>query len=230
MLPELTAVLAQVPVNGKPEDYAAAIVEENCLGKQTAATRRHSLQHLRELYALDMSVPLFRVLRRVWQTDESSGALLALLACLARDPLLRATASTVVKMAEGTEFQRGTAREAVKNSIQDRLNDATLEKVLRNTASTWSQSGHLEGRTFKMRRTVQPSPTAVAFALYLAHVAGFGTSESFSCGWITVLDCGRSAALELAGSAKRLGLLDLRSAGDVIDLNLDRLDPYLFKG
>ena len=34
-----------------------------------------------------------------------------------------------------------------------------------------------------------------------------------------------SAALELATGAKRLMLLDLRTAGDVIDLHLDRLDP-----
>ena len=35
----------------------------------------------------------------------------------------------------------------------------------------------------------------------------------------------RTIALDLAIEAKRLGLLDLRVAGDVFDLNLDRLDP-----
>jgi len=30
----------------------------------------------------------------------------------------------------------------------------------------------------------------------------------------------------LATAAKRLGLLDLRIAGEVLELNLDRLDPY----
>ncbi len=46
-----------------------------------------------------------------------------------------------------------------------------------------------------------------------------------STGWLKVLDCGASSALELATAAKRMGLLDLRMAGDVFDLNLDRLDP-----
>jgi hypothetical protein len=84
----------------------------------------------------------------------------------------------------------------------------------------------MEGRTFKFRRIVRPTPACVAFALYLAHAAGFAVEESLTTGWLKVLDCGPSAALELATGAKRLGLIDLRVAGDVIDLKLDRLDPY----
>jgi hypothetical protein len=57
-------------------------------------------------------------------------------------------------------------------------------------------------------------------------VAGFAVKESLTSGWIKVLDCSTSAALELAMSAKRMGLIDLRMAGDIIDLNLNRLDPF----
>jgi hypothetical protein len=225
MLEELATVLAIVP-DGKSEAYATAIVEENCLGKQTVATRRHSLQHLRELYGLDPSIPLFRVLSGLWHVDATSGPLLALLSSLARDPLLRATAAVIIDMPEKTEFQRSAVREALADSVQDRLNESTTNKAVRNAASTWSQAGHLEGRTFKFRRLVQPTPSSIAFALYLARVAGFAVKESLTSGWIKVLDCSTSAALELAMSAKRMGLIDLRMAGDIIDLNLNRLDPF----
>jgi len=40
-----------------------------------------------------------------------------------------------------------------------------------------------------------------------------------------VLDCSTSTAMELALEAKRIGLIDLRSSGDVFELNLARLDP-----
>ena len=226
MLEELATVLGIVPPDGKSEVYATAIVEENCLGKQTVATRRHSLQHLRELYGLDPSIPLFRVLSGLWHVDTASGPLLALLSSLARDPLLRATAAVVIGMPEKTEFQRTAVRQALADSVQDRLNESTINKAVRNAASTWSQAGHLEGRTFKFRRLVQATPTSTAFALYLARVAGFAVNESFASGWIRVLDCGTSAALELATAAKRMGLIDLRMAGDIIDLNLNRLDPF----
>lgn len=225
MLEELTAVFSATPPNSKPEAYAAAVVEDNCLAKQTAATRKHSLQHLRELYGLDPSIPIFRVLTRLWQVESAGRPLLALLASLARDPLLRATADLIIGMPEGAELQRTAMREALAKAVHNRLNESTLNKVARNAASTWSQSGHLEGRTFKFRRSVRPTPSSLSFALYLAQAAGFSTEESFSSGWVRVLDCTSSTALELATAAKRLGLIDLRTAGDVIDLNLSRLDP-----
>lgn len=225
MLDELSAVLSAVPANSQPESYALAVIEDNCLSKPTVATRRHSLQHLRELYGLDRSIPLFRVLTRLWQIDPPGRALLALLSSLARDPLLRATAEAIICLPVGAEFQRSAMREALLQVVTDRLNESTLNKVVRNAASSWSQSGHLEGRTFKFRRPVRATAASVSFALYVAHVAGFSTEESFSSGWLRVLDCSSSAALELATAAKRLGLLDLRMAGDVIDLRLDRLDP-----
>src|SRR5579884_3851120 len=225
MLEELTAVLSATTPGSKPQDYAAAVVEENCLAKQTAATRKHSLQHLRELYGLDPRIPLFRVLTRLWQIDSAGRPLLALLASLARDPLLRATADLIIGMPEGAELQRAAMRDVLMKTVHNRLNESTLNKVIRNAASTWSQSGHLQGRTFKFRRTVRATPSSVSFALYLAQAAGFSTEESFRSGWVRVLDCNASTGLELAATAKRLGLIDLRAAGDVIDLNLNRLDP-----
>ncbi len=225
MLEELTALLSATSPNSRLEDYAAAVVEENCLAKQTAATRKHSLQHLHELYGLDPGIPLFRILRRLWQIDSAGRPLLALLATLARDPLLRATANPIIGMKEGAELQRTAMREALAKAVQSRLNDSTLNKVARNAASSWSQSGHLQGRTFKFRRAVPATPSAVAFALFLADAAGFSTEESFRSAWVRVLDCNSSAVMELAATAKRLGLIDLRAAGEVIELNLNRLDP-----
>jgi hypothetical protein len=226
MLEELTATFASVPADARLPAYASAIVEENCLGKQTVSTRRLTLQRLRELYALDPSVPIFRILRRLWDVDEEGRPQLALLCSLARDPLLLATADVIIRLPENAEFQRTAMRESLSATVNDRWNESTLNKVVRNAASSWSQSGHLEGRTFKFRRTVHPSAAALAFALYLAHAAGFSVEETLASGWIKVLDCGVSPALELAAAAKRQGLLDLRVAGDVIDLRLDRLDPF----
>jgi hypothetical protein len=78
---------------------------------------------------------------------------------------------------------------------------------------------------FKRRRLVSPTPAAVAFALYLGHAAGFRGAEIFASAWLRVLDSDPSRARHLAVEAKRVGLLDLRMAGDVIELNLFRLDP-----
>lgn len=225
MLDELEALLSATPVDAKPDQHANAVIEENCLGKQTVANRRHSLQHLRELYGLDSNLPLFRILVRLWHSDSAGRPLLALLAALARDPLLRASSQATVTLPEGAEFQRSAARASIAKAVGDRLGDSTIEKVVRNTASSWAQAGHLQGRTFKIRRRVKPTPATVAFALYLADAAGFHGHESLTSNWFKVLDCSTSTAMELALEAKRIGLIDLRSSGDVFELNLARLDP-----
>lgn len=225
MLAELGAVLEAVPEKGSRADYVAAIIEGNCLSKATAATRRLSSQRLRELYGLNPDLPLFRVLRRLWTLDPDSRPLLALLTAMARDPLLAATCPAVIPLPAGAEMQREPMKAALRTVVGDRLNDSILEKVVRNAASSWAQSGHLEGRTFKKRRLVHPTPATAAFALYLAHAVGFRGADLFTSGWFRLLDCDPSQAGQLALEAKRLGLIDLRMAGEVVDLNVARLDP-----
>ena len=225
MLAELEAVFEATEDNAERGDYISAINDANCLSKETAATRRLSSQRLSELYGLEPGLPLFRVLRRLWDIDLTNHPRLALLAAVARDPLLAATASSVIPLAPGMEFQREPMKIALRNTVGDRLNDSTLDKVCRNTASSWTQSGHLEGRTFKKRRLVLASPATAAFALYLAHAAGYRGAEIFSSAWFRLLDCDPSQARHFALEAKRLGLIDLRMAGDVIELDVARLDP-----
>jgi hypothetical protein len=225
MLAELASVLNAVPASVSRRDYADAVIEGNCLRKPTTSTRRLSLQRLSELYALDPEIPIFRVLRQLWDADPVSRPLLAILAALSRDPLLMATAHAIVPLADGLEMPRKSMAEGLREKVGVRLSDATLDKVIRNTASSWSQSGHLSGRTFKIRRKIQPTPRAVAFALYLGVGSGFHGEELLASGWIRTLDCSPSQALNLAVEAKRLGLLDLRVAGDVFDLSFNRLDP-----
>jgi hypothetical protein len=139
---------------------------------------------------------------------------------------LLATVEVIIRMPANTEFQRTAMRDAVAEVVQERLNESTLNTVVRNTASSWTQTGHLEGRTFKFRRLVRATPPTVALALYLAHAAGFPAKESLNTGWLKILDCDVSASLDLAAAAKRMGLLDLRVGGGIIDLEFDRLDPF----
>lgn len=227
MLEELQAVLAAAPGAVDRAGYTAAIVDENCLQKPTASTRRTSSQRLTELYALDPFVLSFRVMRRLWEVEERARPLLALLAALARDPLLRASAAPILSQPIGGELQREPIRSAVRELAGERMNDDTVDKVVRNVSSSWTQTGHLTGRTFKFRQRVDAGPTAVAFALWLGNAAGFRGDELLTSGWVAALDCTASSARGLALEAKRLGLIDLRSAGDVMEFGLEKLDPGL---
>lgn len=225
MLAELEAVLGSALETADRAAYASAIIESNCLGKPTASTRRLSNQRLGELYALDPRAPVFCVLRKLWNIDACAHPLLAMLAALARDPLFMASALPILSLPIGAELQRASVRETLRAVVGERMNDAVLDKVVRNVASSWTQTGHLQGRTFKVRQRVQAQPTSLVFALYLGYLAGFRGEALFSNGWIAALDCTASSARALALEAKRVGLIDFHGAEDVIEVGFEHLDP-----
>ena len=234
MLDELTQLLDAVPGEARRQDYAHAVTHDNCLGKRTAATRQLSLQRLTELYGLDGRLLLFRALRNLWGRHASSRPLLALLLALVRDPLLRATAGAVIATPLGHEFGRQAMKDCLCEAVGDRLNEATLDKVVRNAASSWTQSGHLRGRGRKTRQRVEAAPAAVTYALLVGFATGRRGRLLFDAPWTAVLDASPGALVDVAVDANRLGLLDLKHSGRMIDVSFPmmftRRDWELFRG
>lgn len=223
MVEELSALLAACPVNAKRDDYVRAATEENCLGKRTVSTRRLTFQRLSELYGLDESMPLFRLLRVFWHADEGARPQLAFLTALARDPLLRATAPVVMEMAPGEEIARQRLTDALRAAVQDRLNDDSLDKVVRNAASSWTQAGHLEGRSRKKRVRLTPTAASTAYAMLLGYLMGVRGGALFDTLFAHVLDRELNELTFLAMDAKRLGLLDIKSGGGMLVVSFDAL-------
>ena len=221
MLDELSALLRVCDPAAKRADYVKALVDDNCLGKHTLSTRRLTLQRLSELYALDASVPLFRLLRQFWSADEKAHAQLALLVAIARDPLLRATCPVVLSMSHGEEIARQRLTDAIRDAVNGRLNDSTLDKVVRNTGSSWTQSGHFDGRSRKKRMRLEPTPVSAAFALVLGYMLGLRGHSLFESLFARALDRDENALTFLAMDAKRLGLLDIKSGGGLTVVSFD---------
>lgn len=223
MLEELTTLLrAAGPTATRPK-YRALIIHDNSLGKRTAATRRLTDQRLSELYALDSSVLLFRVMRELWYADERGRPLLALLLALARDPLLRLTAPPLLRLRLGEELGRQALTDALNRGTGSRFNEAVLDKIVRNAASSWTQSGHLDGRSRKSRRAVRPTPAVVTFALLLGYALGGRGAILFETLWSKVLDLSADELTFLAMEAKRRDYLDLKMSGGVVEVSLPRL-------
>jgi hypothetical protein len=218
MLNELTTLLSAVSNASPRADYVAAIVDDNVLAKSTVSTRKLSAQRLSELYILDPISPLFRVLRRLWDVDGAARPLLALLCALGRDPLLRATVVPVLALHPGEDLSRQAMTDALRRYSGDRFNESTLDKVVRNASASWLQSGHLQGRVRKIRRLVNATPVATAYALVLGFLEGWRGARHFTTQWTTVLDAQEAELRYLATEAKRIGLIDLKTAADVIEV------------
>jgi hypothetical protein len=218
MLADLTTLLA----SGRVDDPAAAIVTDNLLGKPSIRAREAALYRLRQLYGVGSNDPIWRVLRTLWQRDTTARPLLALLTALARDPVLRDGAAVVLDALPG-ERVRGPAIAAwIEVANPGRFGEKTAGSMGRNAASSWTQSGFLRGAIRKERVRSIPTPTVAAFAALLASLCGFGGQRLLECRWLCILDRSTEDRLLLLRQAEGLGLLRVRSAGDVLEVDVRR--------
>ena len=219
MLSELEAVLAAVPTGSVAADYREAILDRNVLSKATDSTRKESLRRLRELYTLDEDRPIFGLLRRLHEIDGGSLPLLALQVAWARDPLFRATTPAIMDASEGDTVETDRLAQALKAAFQNRYSELSRNQTARHAASSWTQSGHLAGRTNKTRRRIKPTALAVTLALFLGDIAGYHGAAVFSNPWCALLDLNADRARGLCQEAHRAGLLNLRAVGEVVELS-----------
>ena len=226
MLQEFEAVLANVPSGSSVAEYRDAILQKNVLGKTTDSTRQKSLRHLRELYALDEGIPIFGLLRKLHAIDPASDSLLAMQVAWARDPLFRATTSPVIDASKGEVVETGSLAEALESWFPSQYSELNRNKIARNAASSWTQSGHLAGRAKKTRQLIQPTVVAVAMALFLGQVSGYHGTAVFSNPWCRLLDLDPDRAKSNGFEAHRAGLLNLRAVSEVIDLSFPLLAEF----
>ena len=219
MLAELDAVLASVRQGTGTAAYREAILKENVLGKTTDSTRQKSLRHLRELYALDEATPIFGLLRKLHAMDPASLPLLAVQVAWSRDPLLRGTSPPVMNASEGERVETASLAQALEAAFPNQYSELNRNKVARNSASSWTQSGHLAGRAKKTRRGIKPTTVAVTMAFFLGDIAGYHGAALFSNPWCRLLDLSPDRARAMGLEAHRAGLLNLRSIGEVVELN-----------
>jgi len=227
MLTEITRLLKSSNASYGADDYNRAVVEKNFLGKATESTRQKTLRHLRELYGLSSVIPIFSLFRDLMTSDAESGALISLLIAWARDPLLRATTPPILNAIIGDQVASGDLQQALTDVYPHQYSANNISKIARNAASSWTQAGHLTGRTKKIRTRVQPRPAAVTFALILAHVTGISGEQLFSSIWCRLLDLNASEARSLAEQAHRQELLTLRAVGPVVEISFPRFSQFL---
>ena len=226
MLAELETVLNSVPLGSSVGAYQDAIVVRNILAKATESTRRESLRRLRELYALDESVAIFALLRKLNAIDHGSLSLLALQVAWARDPLFRATTPPIIEASEGERIETAILAQAVDAAFPGQYSELNRNKVARNAASSWTQAGHLAGRAKKIRCRIVPPVASVAMALFLGEMCGYHGASVFSNPWCRLLDLNADQARTRGFEAHRAGFLNLRAVGEVVELSFPLLSEF----
>ncbi len=219
MLAELRLLLAACPQSASLEEYRSAIIDENALLKKTVATRKASFRWIRELYALDRKILLFRALRDLWDEDPQVQPLLALLSAVARDPLLRGTAEKILAIPVGETVTREMMMDAVNAIFPDRYSPKTLKSTGKNIISSWQQAGLLSGKLHKVRVRAQSRPASVAYALLLGYLSGAQGEALFRTLWCRLLDASAHVLHEQALAASQRGWIEYRHMGDVTEID-----------
>jgi hypothetical protein len=223
MLAELRLLLATCPPSASLEEYRSAIVDDNVLLKKTIATRKVSFRRMRELYAFDRKVLLFRALRDLWDEDTQAQPLLALLCAIARDPLLRSTAESILATPLGETVTPSMFAEAVNASFPNYYNSKTLASIGRNIISSWQQAGLLSGKLHKVRISAQSHPASVAYALLLGYLSDARGDALFRTLWSRLLDASEHVLHAHALVASQRGWIEYRHMGEVTEVGFRHL-------
>jgi len=223
MLADIQTLFAAVPKDASKEDYRHAIIEGNVLGKKTLATRVASAKRLSELYNLDSAAPIYRLLRFFWDLDGEGRPLLAVLCATARDPLLRAVVPAVLAVPDGELVTKNMLETALVASVPGRFNPPMIQKIARYVASSFTQSGHLQGRVVKRRARPVATASAAAYALVLGYLAGSTGQMLLTTLWTRLLDVPSDRLIDLATEASRRGWITFRRSGSVVEVRFPNL-------
>ena len=219
MLNELSLLLNATPHASSFDDLRNHVYDDNILQKSSVSGRKKSFYHLKLTYGLDIRTPVFRALRFLWGFDAGERPMLAIQCALARDAILRASAPGILALAMGEEARKEPLMNLVEKMYPRRYSPKTLRTISVNLLSSWTQSGHLEGKNRKIRRTATAGPASLTYALFLGYLCGVRGSLLFHTVWVDVLDATDSEIREYVDESMRKGWLIYKDAGGIVEVS-----------
>ena len=227
MLNEATVLFDVVPPAAELDAYQHAVVKDNVLLKRTVSNREKTFRFLRELYALDASDVVFAAVRLLWDADPPARPMLALLNAVYRDEVLRPSTTAILGAKPGSSVTKHDLATAINLAYPQRFGAKSLDKVSRNVASTWTQSGHLKGRVNKTRSQVVPTTGAATFAMFLGWLDGRRGLLLLDSLWAKLVSTSGHELDGLAFAASNREWLSYKRLGDVVEIDFTSFQTRL---
>ena len=166
-------------MGAKRQDYRHAIVDENCLGKHSYASRTHTFQNLVRFYALSPSFVLFRALRYFWKRVPAAPAraLLAMQCASARDRFLSEVTPFIERLQIGEVANWRALEISICQLYLGRFSKTTLVAMSSRIFSTWGKAGYLSGKTRKVR-SYAPAAAAQCLLCLVARLFAGSTGRN----------------------------------------------------
>jgi len=221
MFDELVQLFSSLSDKASKSEYVDAIVESNLLNKPSKKARQLTARHLIDLYSLDISTPIFRVFRQLWERDVDARRLLALCICLARDPLLRGSVDFILKKHAGESIVRAEMEDLLNVHNPDRFSPASLKSFAQNINGTWTNAGYLKGKAYKIRSLPVITPTSITFCLFLGYLEGLSGQRLFNSRWTNLLGLPITELTKLATAAAHRGQIVFMNAGGIKEVRFE---------
>lgn len=223
MFQEMTILVRNMPAGVAAHDFETAIVAENILEKTTLSSRRKSLRHLRELYGLDPSKALFRVLWQLGHADTASLPQLCLVCAYARDPELRQSFELIRSLHPGEVLERTAMEQHLERSFPGRFSPAMKKSMAQNVNTSWTHGGHLEGRVNKTRRFPEPRPLSAAYAMFVGYLTGLRGEVLLDSAFGSLVASNQSQLQSALALASAQGVLSFKQAADIVEFDFTHL-------
>jgi hypothetical protein len=223
MFLEMRTLVRAMPLTVTNDDLTKAIVEENVLEKPTLSSRKKSLRHLMELYGMDPSKALFRVLWDLAHADLDSLPQLCLVCAYARDPQLRHSFELVRTLRLGEVLARADMEQHLEIGFLGRFSPAMKKSMAQNVNTTWTFGGHLAGKAKKTRRLPEPRPISAAYAMFVGYLTGLRGERLLDSAFASLVATKRSQLIAALSLASAKGLLSLKQAAGIVEFDFSNL-------
>jgi len=223
MFLEMLALIQGIPLIVSKDDFTSAIIEENILEKPTLSSRKKSLRHLIEIYGLDTTKALFRVLWELGHGDLDSLPQLCLVCAYVRDPQLRYSFELIRRLRPNEVLTRVDMEQHLEKGFPDRFSPAMKKSMAQNINTTWTFSGHLKGKAIKTRRLPEPRPISAVYAMFAGYLTGLRGEILLDSAFAALVAPSRSILQSSLSIAAAKGLLSLKQAGGVVEFDFSNL-------
>lgn len=223
MFTEISILLRELPIDATPADYKEAIEGQNLLEKPTQSSRQKSYRHLIELYGLDPSMVIFRTARRLAKQCPDQLPLLAMLCTYCRDLQLRQSFELISTLSPGEHLTRERMEEHLEERFPGQFSAAMKKSLAQNVNTTWTASGHLEGRAKKIRSRPHPGWASSTFAMFLGYLLDLRGEILLNSVFGRLVAAEPHQLLAHLQTAGSHGWLRLRAAGGVTEIDFSEL-------
>jgi len=161
-------------------------------------------------------------LRWGWDQNNAEKPLICLLCASSRDAALRVSAPYILSLPEGSSPNKIDLINILERSFPNQYSQKLLKSMAENLLSSWTQSGHLNGKLKKIRVKPVAGPVSVTYSLYLGWLSGMRGRNLMSTFWIELVNLTDWEIRDNLRLASKKSWIKYGESGGMVDITLSR--------